>query len=96
MVTKVTRSDVTKEGRKYSVVTPSDAKQKLLRHHVSKKILQQRGTEKGFLFSPPREGSSFKTRDERAVMKSLEREEHYPLKRSTFTASNEKPSLEVT
>jgi hypothetical protein len=29
-------------------------------------------------------------------MKSLEREEHYPLKRSTFAASNEKPSLEVT
>jgi hypothetical protein len=51
---------------------------------------------RGFFFSPPREGSSFKTRDERAVMKSLEREEHYPLKRSTFTASNEKPSLEVT
>jgi hypothetical protein len=104
LVTIVTRSEVTKDERKYNVATPSDAKQKFLRHHISKKILLERGTEKGFLFVPLRNGSSLKTRNERAVMKSLEREEYYlPLlppsltsKRSTFTASNEKPRLEVT
>ena len=49
-VTIVTRSELTKLKRKYSFATLSDAKQELLRHRVSKKILLERGTQKGFLF----------------------------------------------